>query len=82
MDFEGLLVVVYIADIAKQVGVGEILLVIVWCVLLMIPFQLSQLHCTFFIQSSYREFNVKLSDHNMFLEFYICASLLVDPCRG
>ena len=36
MDIEGLLVV-YIADMAEQGG-GGILLVVVWCVLLMIPF--------------------------------------------
>ena len=79
MDIEGLLVVVYIADMAKQ---GGILLVVVWCVLLMIPFPVITTALYFFIQSSYREFNVMLSDQNMFLEFYTSASLLVDPCRG
>ena len=79
MDIEGLLVVVYIADMAKR---GGILLVVVWCVLLMIPFPVITTALYFFIQSSYREFNVMLSDQNMFLEFYTCASLLVDPCRG
>ena len=38
MDIEGLLVVVYIADMAEQGGGGVILHVVVWCVLLMIPF--------------------------------------------
>ena len=38
MDIEGLLVLVYIADMAKRGGGGGILFVVVWCVLLMIPF--------------------------------------------
>ena len=70
MDIEGLLVVVYIADILKQ-GEGGILLVVVRCALLMIPFPvITTALYFFFIKSSYREFNVMLSDQNMFLEFY------------